>query len=65
MRARKILRHVVGGCQIAGVDLNVDGRGHARIENRVHHRAALEEGAHIGKLGRQCVLDAVHIDRGC
>ena len=59
--AGKILRRAVSKVQIARVDLHVDGRGHARIEDGVHHRAALEKGADIGKFGGQIVLDLFHV----
>src|ERR1035438_2913501 len=36
--------------QVRTADLHIDESGHARVDDRVHHRAALEEGAHIRQL---------------
>ena len=63
--ARQILRDVVSGSQIAGVDLDVDRSGLPLIEDRVLHGPALEEGAHIGEFRGEFVLDAIHVDRSC
>ena len=63
--AGQILRDVVSRSEIAPVDLNVDRRGHARVENGVHHRAALEERANIGEFGGQLVLARGPCRSGC
>ncbi len=52
---------VVGGVEVAAADLDIDWRGRAHVQDRVHHGAAGKEGAQVGISGRDLSAHAVHV----
>ena len=55
LRQSKVILHV------RAADLHIDRSGHAHIDDRVHHRSALEEGANVRVLCRDGVSDARNV----
>ena len=59
--AAEILRQAIDLMQVSPADLDIDGRRHAAVQDRVHHRAAGEERADVGILRRHLLLHAIHV----
>ncbi len=54
----QVLRKSEVPLQVRAADLHVDRRGHARVDDRVHHRTALEERTHVRQLRGDGLSDA-------
>ena len=58
---RELRGEVIGLVHVLRLDLDVDGRGQALVDDRVDEAAGLVVGGELGHLARQLALHAAHV----